>query len=319
MARTLPQQIAANRRAGNLWAFLLFVLLVALGTSIVGAYEPTAWPIGLAGSAVVGVVAILVATYGGSKIVLTMQGARPATPQEDQILRNVVEEMSIAAGVPMPKVYVIEDGAPNAFATGRDPQHGIIAVTTGLLQKLDRDELQGVVAHEMAHIRNYDIRFMTMVSIVAGTIPLLADAFMRMHWYGGGPRRDRDRDQDGAAGLQAVFMAVAVILSILAPIFAHLLEMAVSRQREYLADASAAELTRYPQGLASALRKIASDPDPLEVANRAVQHMYIVNPIALSGGEGLLSTHPPTEDRIRRLLSIGGRHQDPLAEPLKLQ
>jgi heat shock protein HtpX len=243
-----------------------------------------------------------------------MSRTREATPIEDQVLRNVVEEMSIAAGLPMPKVVVIDDEAPNAFATGTSPETGTIAVTTGLIRKLNRDELQGVVAHEMSHIRNYDIRFMTTVAIIAGLIPLLADVFLRSMWFGGPRRRDRDRDGDQ---LQMIFMALGLILAITAPIFAKLLELAVSRKREFLADASAAELTRYPEGLANALRKIASDPNPLSVANRATQHMYIVNPLKLAGNaQSLFSTHPATEERIRALMGIAGVQQPKqLAEP----
>jgi len=199
----------------------------------------------------------------------------------------------------MPQLYVIDDSAPNAFATGRDPQHGIVVVTTGLMDKLDRDELQGVVAHELAHIRNYDIRLMMMLSIIAGLIPMLADFLMRSMWYGGGRRRSDD--DNGNAG--NIMVLVGLVLAIIAPIFAMLLQMAVSRKREYMADATAAEMTRYPEGLARALEKISRDPEPLEVANRATAHLYISNP--LKGGAeaigNLFSTHPPIKDRISRL------------------
>ena len=310
MRRTLPEQIAANKRASNLWAALLVLLLTALGTCIVGSYEPKYWIYGAIGSLALALGAMLIAVYGGSKIVLSMQGARPATEDEDRMLRNVVEEMAIASGLPMPQIYVIEDDSPNAFATGRDPKNGIVAITTGLMRKLNRDELQGVMAHEMAHIRNYDIRFMTVIAMVAGLIPLLADAFLRMQWFGGGRRRNSESEGNQ---LQAVFMIIGIILAILAPIFAKLLEMAVSRQREFLADATAAEMTRYPAGLASALHKIENDNDPLEVANRAVQHMYIVNPLRLHGGSDIFSTHPSTAERIKRLMGGAGNPQDPLA------
>ena len=307
MKRTLQEQIAANRRGSAILVFFLVLILAALGTVIVGVYAPKQWYLGTAGATALGAILAIVARAGGPSIVLGLARAREATHAEDQVLSNVVEEMAIASGLPKPKVYVIDDDAPNAFATGKDPENGIIAVTTGLLRKLDRDELQGVVAHEMAHIRNYDIRFMTTVALIAGAIPLLADAFLRMQWFGGGRRRDDDRE---SSQLAAVFQIVGIVLAILAPIFAVLLEMAVSRKREYLADATAAEMTRYPEGLASALRKIAMDPDPLEVANRATQHMYIVNPLKLSGdGSDLLSTHPPTEARIRALMGLAGSRQ----------
>jgi len=311
MKRTLPEQIAANKRASMLWVFLLFLLLVALGTVIIGSYYPKYLIYGAIGSAALGVILCLVATYAGPKLVLQMSGARHATDVEDRMLRNVVEEMAIASGLPMPEVWVIEDSAPNAFATGRTPENSAVAITTGLLQKLNRDELQGVMAHEMAHIRNYDVRLMTTVALIAGAIPLLADGFLRMQWYGG-RRRDDDRD---SGQLGQILTIVGIVLSLIAPLFAVLLKMAVSRQREYLADATAADMTRNPDGLASALWKIEHDNEALEGANRAMQHMYIINPLRLHGGDGMFSTHPPTEDRIRRLTALGSNFQDPLADP----
>ncbi|MGV3615644.1 MAG: M48 family metallopeptidase [Fimbriimonas sp.] len=312
MKRTLQQQIQANRRGSVIMVWLLILILAGLGTAIAGTYAPRQWYIGTAGATLLGGIMAIVARSAGPGIVLGLAHAREATHFEDQMLSNVVEEMAIASGLPKPKIYVIDDDAPNAFATGKDPQSGVIAITTGLLRKLDRDELQGVVAHEMAHIRNYDIRFMTTVALIAGLIPLLADAFLRMQWFGGG-RRGSDDDREGNQ-LAAVFQIVGLVLAILAPIFAALLEMAVSRKREYLADATAAEMTRYPEGLARALKKIAMDPDPLEVANRATQHMYIVNPLKLSGdGSDLLSTHPPTEARIRALMGLAGNRNGMLS------
>lgn len=313
MRRTLQQQIAANRRASLVYASLLIVLLAALGASIAGYIDPSLWPAGALGAAAVGAVMAIVSQSSGSQIVLSISQARTATPLELQKVENITEEMAIAAGIPKPKVYVIDDTAPNAFATGTKPENGVVVVTQGLLQKLDRDELQGVIAHEVAHIRNYDIRLMTTLAIVAGLIPLLADFFIRMTWYSGGRGSRRSSSSEGNA--QAVFMLVGLVLAILAPIFAKLLEMAVSRQREFLADATAAELTRYPEGLASALRKISRDQEPLEAANRATAHMYIVNPLKkLSDASmALFSTHPPLEDRIRALTGLMGN--DPLRVP----
>ena len=302
MKRTLHDQIAANKRASVFLGVMLVLLLAALGTSIAGVYAPDVWWAGGALAAGLGLIVALVAWTSGSNILLSISGARPANQIEDQVLDNVCEEMAIAAGIPKPKLYVIEDSAPNAFATGKDPEHGVICFTTGLIEKLDRDELQGVMAHEMSHIRNYDIKFMTVIAITAGLIPLIADMFGRSIWYGGGRRSIPDNDNSNA-----IFVVLAIALSIIAPIFAKLLELAVSRQREYLADSSAAELTRYPEGLASALLKISADPEPLEAANRATQHMYIVNP--LRGAENLaamFSTHPPIEERVRRLRSLMG-------------
>lgn len=308
MKKTLEQQIQANRRASIVIAAMIVLLLTALGAAIAGVYYPRQWYLGAAGAALLGFIVALVANTAGPSIVLGISHAREASHAEDQILDNVVEEMAIAAGLPKPKIYVIDDSAPNAFATGLTPQTASIAVTTGLLSKLDRDELQGVVAHEMAHIRNYDVRFMTTLALIAGLIPLLADVFVRSTWWGGGSR-DRDRDKNDNQ-LATVFFVVGLVLSILAPIFAHLLELAVSRKREFLADATGAQLTRYPEGLARALQKIARDPEPLEAANRATQHMYIVNPMKLRGSSSdLFSTHPSTEERIRALMSLAGNKQ----------
>ena len=222
----------------------------------------------------------------------------------------MVRELAIAANIPMPRVYIIDDTAPNAFATGRDPQHASVAITTGLLQKLDREELQGVIGHELSHVRNLDIRFTLLVGVLVGSIALLADFFLRFTFWGGlsgGGSRGRDRDS-GGGGLQVVFFVVAIVLAIVAPFFAALVQLAVSRQREYLADASSVELTRNPYGLERALAKIAADPEPLEVANRATQHLYIVNPIKKLGehSSGLFSTHPPILDRINRLRQLSG-------------
>lgn len=305
MKRTLKQQIAANRRSSYVFAFLLVLLLMALGAVIVGYYEPKMWVLGALGAGVLGLIVSMIAFVSGPNIVLSISGAREATHAEDQVLSNVADEMAIAAGIPRPKLYVIDDSSPNAFATGKDPKSGVVVFTTGLIDKLDRDELQGVMAHEIAHIRNYDIRFMTVIALLAGLIPLLADMFRHMLWFGGGRRRDDDRDNGG----QAIFAIIGIVLAILAPIFAVLLQLAVSRQREYLADATAGELTRYPEGLARALQKLAADPEPLEAANRATQHMYIVNPLRHMGGTDWFSTHPPTELRVRALMGLAGSNR----------
>jgi heat shock protein HtpX len=222
---------------------------------------------------------------------------------------NVVREMAIAGNVPMPRVYVINDTAPNAFATGRDPQHASIAVTTGLLQKLDREELQGVLGHEFSHVRNLDIRFALLVAVLVGSIALLADFFLRFTFWSsvsGGRRSSRD---SGGGAIQLVFVIVGLVLAVVAPIIARAVQLAVSRQREYLADASSVQLTRNPYGLERALAKIGSDQEVLEVANRATQHLYIVNPIKKfeARASGLMSTHPPIVDRINRLRALTGQ------------
>ena len=202
----------------------------------------------------------------------------------------------------MPKIYIINDSAPNAFATGRDPNHSVVCVTTGILDKLDKIELEGVIAHELSHVRNYDIRLMAIVVILVGLVALLADIFMRSLWYGG----NRRRDDKGSS--QGIFLLIGIILAILSPLIATLIQLAVSRKREFLADASGALLTRYPEGLASALEKISADKEPLEVANNATAHLYIANPfkgkIQGSWFSNLFNTHPPIEERIKILRSM---------------
>jgi uncharacterized membrane protein len=215
--------------------------------------------------------------------------------------------------VPMPAVYVIDDTAPNAFATGRDPKHASIAITTGLLQKREREELQGVIAHELGHVRNIDNRFALLVAVLVGSIALLADFFLRFTFWGGGRGRSRDGDK-GGGGLAAILFIVAIVLAIVAPIVARLVQLAVSRQREYLADATSVELTRNPRGLERALAKIAGDREVLEVANRATQHLYFTNPIKKfeERSSSLFSTHPAIVDRINRLRQLTG--EPPLVE-----
>jgi heat shock protein HtpX len=232
--------------------------------------------------------------------VLSISRAREAPREQYPLLFNTVEGLAIAAGVPVPRLYLINDTAPNAFATGRDPQHAALVVTTGLLDKLDRLELEGVIAHEMAHIQNYDIRLSTIAAVLVGVIALLSDWFLRsMRW---GRRRGSREGGSGSGPL----VLVGIALALLAPLAAQLLRLAVSRSREYLADASGVMLTRYPEGLAAALEKISADPEPLEAANKATAHLYIINPLREWGGwaNGLFNTHPPIEERLRRLRAM---------------
>jgi heat shock protein HtpX len=220
-----------------------------------------------------------------------------------------VRELAIAADIPMPRVYLINDTAPNAFATGRDPKHASVAITTGLLEKLDREELQGVIGHELSHVRNLDIRFTLLVATLVGSIALLSDFFLRFTFWGGvSGRRGRGSDSEGGGGLQLVFLVIGLLMAIVAPIVAGFVQLAVSRQREYLADASSVQLTRDPYGLERALAKIATDKEALEVANRATQHLYFVNPIKKweARSSGLFQTHPPIVDRINRLRALTG-------------
>ena len=246
----------------------------------------------------------LVSYYSSSSVALAISQAHEVTKEEEPKLYRTVENLCIGAGLPMPKVYVIEDGSPNAFATGRDPDHATIAVTRGLLQKLDKLELEGVIAHELSHIGNYDTRVMTIVVILVGLAALMADFALRLTLFGAG-RRSSNRERGGGAAVVIIY-AIALVAVILTPIAAQLIRFAISRQREYLADASGALLTRYPEGLARALEKISADPDPLEVANKATAHLYINNPLHEHKSllNSLFSTHPPVEERIRLLRAM---------------
>jgi heat shock protein HtpX len=240
--------------------------------------------------------------YSSDRIVLAISRARPVTKEEYPYLYNVVEGLAIAAGLPAPRCYVIDDTAPNAFATGRNPQNAVICVTTGIIEKLNRAELEGVVAHEMSHIKNYDVRLQTVVVVMAGVVALLSDWILRSFLWGGGRRRSSRGDR-GAGGAGGILIVVGLVLAALSPFIATIIQLAVSRKREFLADASGAMLTRYPAGLASALRKISSDTEPLEAANKATAHLYIVNPLKDIKGavNRLFSTHPPIEERIAAL------------------
>lgn len=309
---TFYSEEAANRRNSFLLALLVIAVLgvfgFVIGYSIGYANgDPVLWAIGAVTIAVAfGLLSALGSYYGGDQLVLASSHAQEVGPEQAPQLFNVVSEMATAAGVPMPKVYIIDDPSPNAFATGRDPQHSSIAVTSGLLQKMNREELQGVLGHEMSHVRNYDIRFTLIVGVLVGSIALLAQLFLRYTFWFGGGRRSNNNDS-GGGGLAIVFLVIGVVMAILAPIFTALVQMAVSRQREYLADASSVELTRNPHGLESALAKLASDNESLHSANGATQHLYIVNPLKkLGGGSSLFSTHPPIVDRINRLRQLTG-------------
>lgn len=266
---------------------------------------------GALGALVVAGIFFLFSWYGGAGMLLHMSGARPIVKADHPQLFNVVEELAIAAGVPMPRVHIIEDPSPNAFATGRDPAHASLAITRGLLEKLDRDELQGVMAHELAHVRHFDIRFAMLMAVMAGAVVLLSDVFLRLAFHGGlggGRRRGgRDGDRSGGGKGQIFLIVAALLLALLAPLFATLIRLAVSRKREYLADAGAVELTRHPDGLARALAKLGNDPAQLADASRATQHLYIVNPLRnrRQGAESLFSTHPPITQRIARLRALG--------------
>lgn len=299
-------QIARNKRLTFLIIFLFSLFIVGLGFvfgyAIWGSLE-----VGFVAVAIAFVLSIVMSLgtyYGGKKIVLAASRAKKVDHRYNKQLYNVLEEMSIASGLPMPELYVIEDSAPNAFATGRNPQRAAVAVTTGLLDKLNRDELTGVIAHEMSHIKNFDIRYMMLMGVLVGLVALLSDFALRSLFYGGRGRRSRDNRGGGGAG--ALLMILALALAFLAPVISKLIQLAVSRNREYLADASAVQFTRYPEGLASALLKISGDKEVLEVANRATQHLYIVNPVKSfeERAKTLFSTHPPIAQRVARLRNM---------------
>jgi len=293
------EQIAANRRTSFLVCLIFAAVVIVLGW-VLGELWGVPW-VGLAIAVGVSLGSVYTAYYNSDQIVLRMSQARPLLKSEHPHLFNSVEGLAIAAGMPTPRCYVIGDSAPNAFATGRDPAHGVICVTTGLLDKMNRLELEGVVAHEMSHIKNLDTRLQVLVAVLVGTTVLLSDWIRRTVFYGRGGRRGRIRGGQAAA----VLLLIGLLLALLAPLIAQLLRLAISRSREYLADASGALLTRYPEGLASALEKLAADTEPLEAANRATAHLYIVNPLkGETRWETLFDTHPPITERVRRLRTM---------------
>lgn len=253
---------------------------------------------------IVAILSSLGAYYNCDKIVLSMSNARPATMEQNQRMIENLEGLCIAADVPMPKLYIVEDSAPNAFATGRDPEHAVICVTTGLLDKLNDYELEGVLAHELSHIKNFDIRLQTVITVMVGFVTILADIFLRS----GLRRARRHSDNDSSSGVEAVLMLVGVVFLILSPIVGELIKLMLSRNREYLADSSAVELTRNPEGLINALLKISQDEEPLEVANKSTANLYICNPFKGEDASKFLNkifaTHPPIEDRINALKNI---------------
>lgn len=290
------KQIDSNK--AKTWALVTFFLALIIGFGWFLSYYYSEPGI-LLFAVIFSIVQSFVGYFYSDKIALAVSGAQELKRSEAKELFQIVENLCITAGIPEPKLYVINDSAPNAFATGRDPKHASIAVTNGLLEKLNKTELQGVLAHELSHVTNYDIRLTSIVVVLVGIIALASDWMLRMMWWGG---RDRDREGSGN-GLIAI---IGLVLAILAPIAATLIQLAVSRKREFLADASGALLTRYPEGLASALEKIAKDKEPLEVANKATAHMYFENPLKDYSGKinNLFSTHPPVEERIKALRNM---------------
>lgn len=273
--------------------FLIFVMLIgyvfaqAFGSSLI-LYIAVIFSVGMS----------FVSYWWSDKIVLKMSKATPVDRATNPEIYNLVENLCITAGLPLPKIYIIQDSSPNAFATGRDPEHGVVCLTTGLVSKLEKPELEGVISHELSHIGNRDILLSTVVTVLVGFVVLMADWFRNWAFFGGFGSRSRDNE---GGQLQMVLIVVAILLSILAPIAAVLMQLAISRRREFLADADGALLTRYPEGLARALEKISADPTPLKEANRATAHMFIANPFRGKKISKLFMTHPPIEERVRAL------------------
>jgi len=302
--------IQANRRKSLILFFALGITLLLLGYFFGSAYYPDGGGfVGIFLALIIWGILSLISYFSGSKILLAVSGAKEVTKEVHPQLFNVVEEMKISAGLPaMPKVYIINEAAPNAFATGIKPENSAVAVTAGLLARLNRDELQGVVAHEVSHIVNRDVLFMTFAGIMLGSIVLISEVFLRSLWFSGGGRYSSKSKSSGGGQAQLIIMIVAIVFAILAPILAQLLYFAISRKREYLADASAVRYTRYPEGLASALEKISDNTIELRTANKVTAPMYIVNPLKPKEQKlsDLTSTHPSISERIRILRNISG-------------
>jgi heat shock protein HtpX len=307
---TTYQFIAKNKRESWILIFSFLVVISLIGYVFSQYFQN---PAILYIAVFFSLFSALFSYYFSDSVTLAVSKAQEVDRNANRELYNIVENLCITAGIPTPKIYIINDPAPNAFATGRDPKHAVICYTSGILARLNETELEGVTAHELSHIGNYDIRVMTLVVVLVGTLTMLANIFLRSSIFGGTSQiRYKDR-----SNLTLIFAIIGILLAIVSPIIAVLIKMAVSRQREYLADASGALLTRYPEGLASALEKISSDPRPLVEANNATAHLFIVNPFhqdreqtsdeqkAAHGGRswfaGLFNTHPPIEDRVKRL------------------
>lgn len=292
--------------SSNKWkTWVLMILFVVFITTVVYVFgKAFGYGMSYVGFALVitGLMSFL-SYYYSDQIILGTSGAEQIQKKDNPQFFRVVENLCIGEGLPMPRVYVINDSSTNAFATGRDPKHAVVCATTGLLQKLDKVELEGVIAHELSHIKNFDIRLMSVVAVLVGVVVILGDMFMRNVWFGGVRERSNERSSS-----QSIFLLIAIAFAILSPIIASLIQLAISRKREYLADASAVLLTRYPEGLARALEKISQDPKPLRTASNATAHLFIINPFkgknAGAWFSSLFETHPPVEERIKILRSM---------------
>ncbi|HLD28121.1 MAG TPA: M48 family metallopeptidase [Patescibacteria group bacterium] len=293
-------QIDANKRKTWILIIVFVALISALGYFLGYVLEYGNGILILA--VVVSIIMSLFGYYSGDKVALAVSGAKPIARDQDPYVYRLVENLCITAGIPEPKVHLINDEAINAFATGRDPAHASIAITTGAIAKLENEELEGVIAHELSHIKNYDIRLMTIVIVLVGIIVLMSDWFLRISFFGS----NRNRRSGGGGQLGTILMVVGILLIVLSPIIAQLIKLSISRKREYLADASGSLLTRYPEGLARALEKIKNDPQPTKKASNATAHLYIANPFGNQKKflKNAFSTHPPIEDRIAQLRSM---------------
>ena len=297
------EQVSANKWK-SLFMVFIFILFV-LGVGYIIGRVWGGWYYGVAIAGVIAIVMVLVSYYRSDSVALTLSGA--VTVQEGEYIpyRSAVEGLAIAAGIPTPKIYVIDSPSMNAFATGRDPKHASVCATTGLLERMNKQELEGVVAHEVSHVKNYDILLMTITIVLVGTLILLSDIFLRSFWFGG------DSDEGGGEAT-LILMIIGIALAILAPIIGQLIKLSISRRREYMADANGALLTRYPPGLADALEELQKDEYQLRTANKATAHLFIVQPLKTEKGQKgsrfnrMFDTHPPIEDRIARLRQMAG-------------
>ncbi len=298
--------VASNKRKSVL---IIGIFIAFISGSAYVMARGFGYGLDMVGIALIASGALSFASYWWSdSIILSISGARPATREEFFDFFTVTENIAHSQGLPLPKLYVIDDSAMNAFATGRDPQHAVVCATTGILARLNRAEIEGVVAHELSHVKNYDIRLMSIVTILVGLIALLSDWMLRMSFWGGSRKRS---DNDGGGQMQVIFFAAGLTLALLSPLIAQLIQLAISRRREFLADALAVAMTKNPEGLAKALEKISQDREPLEAANKATAHLYISDPLRnLHGGvgwfAGLFQTHPAVTERLEALRSMVG-------------
>ena len=294
----IEDEINKNRLKSNILVLLVFLSIVFIGYFLGYIFDPSSTYLFLIIALIFSGLFTFITYYYSDKIVLSSVRARPANPKEHKYLINVVEGLALSAGVPTPRIFVIDSNELNAFATGRDPKNAVICVTTGLMKVLNRSELEGVIAHEMSHIKNYDVRFATLVAVMVGIVVILSDIFRRSLFFG--VKKDDDRGEKSSG----LFFIIGIIFVILAPIFAKLVQLAISRKREYLADSNGAYLTRYPEGLASALEKIKEHNSGGLRVNQAVAPLFIVNPLSGKDVLTLFSTHPPIEERIKKLRSM---------------